>query len=78
MANSLPEAPSTTVGIDLSHRFTSICVLDENGEVVEEGKIRTTPDAFERRFSAMEPCRVVLEVGTHSPWVSKRPYSPGP
>jgi transposase len=71
VANALPEAPSTTVGVDLSDRFTSICILDEHGEVLEEGRIRTTPDAFDRRFSVMESCRVVLEVGTHSPWVSK-------
>ena len=71
MADSLPKALSVTVGIDLSDRFTTVCVLDEQGEVLEEGKLRTTPEAFERRFSALEPCRVVMEVGTHSPWASK-------
>jgi transposase len=68
---AVPEAPGTTVGVDLSDPFTSICILDEHGEVLEEAKLRTTPDAFDRRFSVMESCRVVLEVGTHSPWVSK-------
>src|SRR4030095_14557591 len=71
MADSLPKALSVAVGIDLSDRFTTVCVLDEQGEVLEEGKLRTTPEAFERRFSALEPCRVVMEVGTHSPWASK-------
>ena len=27
--------------------------------------------AFRKRFSSIVPCRVVLEVGTHSPWVSR-------
>jgi transposase len=67
-----PHAKSgLTVGIDLSDRFTSVCVLDVEGQVIEEGKIRTTPEGFQRRFSADLPSRVVLEVGTHSPWVSR-------
>jgi transposase len=46
-------------------------VLDQEGEIVEEGKVRTTPEAFLRRFSVDEPSRVVMEVGTHSPWASR-------
>jgi transposase len=45
-------------------------MLDGQGEVAEEGKLRTTPEAFGRRFSVLEPCRVVMEVGTHSRWAS--------
>lgn len=64
-------APAATVGIDLSDTYSSLCVIDEDGEVLEEGRVRTTTPALSRRFSAMAPCRVVLEVGTHSPWVSR-------
>jgi hypothetical protein len=49
----------------------SVSILDEHGEVLEESKLRTTPDASNRPFSVMESSRVVLEVGTPSPWVSK-------
>lgn len=60
-----------TVGLDLSDHYTSLCVVSSEGEVVEEGRLRTTSPALSQRFSAMPPSRVVLEVGTHSPWVSR-------
>jgi hypothetical protein len=50
MASSHPETPTQAIGIDVSDRFTSFCLLDREGEVVEEGKVRTTPDGFTRRF----------------------------
>ena len=60
-----------TVGVDLGDRFSNYCILDDRGEVVEEGRLRTTTPAFSQRFSTLSSCRVVLEVGTHSPWVSR-------
>jgi hypothetical protein len=34
--------------------------------------VRTTPEALRRRFcSEQQPLRVVIEAGTHSPWVSR-------
>lgn len=71
MTNSFPQTPALTVGIDVSDRLTSFCVLDGQGEILEEGKVRTSPEGFARRFSALEPCRMVMEVGTHSRWASK-------
>jgi transposase len=61
-----------TAGIDLGDRYTHVCLLDsENGEVIEESRISTSPKAFERRFSGTAPMRIAIEVGTHSPWVSR-------
>ncbi len=60
-----------TVGIDLGDRFSSYCVLDGRGEVVEEGKVRTTTAGLQQRFATLGPGGVVVEVGTHSPWVSR-------
>jgi len=57
--------------MDLADKYSQICVLDEEGEVTEEVKIRTTPKAVLRYFSKREPALVALEVGTHSPWVSQ-------
>ena len=34
-----------TVGIDLGDKFSHYCILDRAGEVLEEGRIRTTADA---------------------------------
>jgi transposase len=39
--------------------------------VIEEGRLRTTPEAFERRFASEQPLRVAIEAGTHSPWASR-------
>src|SRR5947209_19850 len=63
---------TTTVGLDLGDKYPHLCLLDTNsGEVVEEGRLRTTPDAFARRFGSEEPLRIAIEVGTHSPWASR-------
>ena len=60
-----------TIGMDLGDRWSQFCVLDEHGEVCEEGRIATTAAALRKRFSTVVPCRVVIEVGTHSPWVQR-------
>jgi transposase len=60
-----------TVGLDISDKFTSLCVLDSSGDVIEESKLRTTAAAFNQRFSSVSRCLLVLEVGTHSPWISR-------
>jgi transposase len=41
------------------------------GQVLEESRVATTAPALERRFRGIEGCRVVVEVGGHSPWVSR-------
>ena len=61
----------TTVGIDLGDRQSRVCILSAEGEVREEGWIATTEAALVPRFRAMARARIVMEVGTHSPWVSR-------
>jgi transposase len=40
--------------------------------VIEEGRLRTSPEAFRRRFSSERPpMRIAIEAGTHSPWASR-------
>jgi hypothetical protein len=71
---STTKQAKVTVGLDLSDRCCQICVLDEAGEVTEEGRVTTKPETLRRRFSGADPLRIVIEAGTHSPWVS-RPLS---
>lgn len=59
-----------TVGLDLGDRYSRYCAIDGAGKIVDEGRVRTEEDAVRAWFSR-EPARVVLEVGTHSPWVSR-------
>jgi len=60
-----------TIGLDLGDRSSCYCVLDEAGEVVDEHKLGTSPKAMKEAFARVPPCRVALETGTHSPWVSR-------
>jgi transposase len=61
-----------TVGLDLGDRSTHYCIVDETGTVVSEGALPTTKTGLESLFGKMAPSRVALEVGTHSPWVSRQ------
>lgn len=60
-----------TIGMDLGDRASRYCVLDEQGEVILEGSVATTKKGLNQVFGALPRCRVALEVGTHSPWVSR-------
>ena len=71
MNDAITKETTLTVGLDLGDRHVQVCVLDEAGEVVEESRLPTRPAALKRRFSSGEPLRMVLEAGTHSPWVSR-------
>ncbi len=56
-----------TAGLDLGDRYTHLCLIDtHSGEVIEETRLATSPEAFERRFSTSEPIRVAIEASTHS------------
>ena len=66
------ERPKVTAGVDLGDKYSYLCLLDtDGGEVIEEGRVRTTPEALRRRFASERPMRVAIEAGTHSPWVSR-------
>jgi transposase len=64
--------PLMTAGLDLGDRYSYLCLIDtQSGEVVEEGRLRTTPEALRRRFASEPSVRIAMETGTHSPWVSR-------
>jgi transposase len=66
------EQPQMTAGLDLGDKYSYLCLIDQqSGEVIEEGRLRTTPEAFRRRFASEQPLRIAIEAGTHSPWVSR-------
>lgn len=45
-------------------------MLNEDGEVVDRGRFRTTPKALKKWLTDQPPTRVVMEAGTRSIWVS--------
>jgi transposase len=67
------DEPLMTAGLDLGDKYSYLCLIDQqSGEVIEEGRLRTTPEAFRRRFASQEqPMRIAIEAGTHSPWASR-------
>ncbi len=67
------ERPKVTAGVDLGDKYSYLCLIEtQSGEVIEEGRLRTTPEAFRRRFaSERPPMRIAIEAGTHSPWASR-------
>jgi transposase len=71
MKNRSITAERNTIGVDLGDRYSHYCVLDARGTVVERDRVLTKPRHIEELFSAASPARVVLEVGTHSPWVHR-------
>ena len=60
-----------TIGLDLGDKTSRYCVVGEQGERVLEGSVATTRKAMAQRFSGMKRCRIAMEVGTHSPWLSR-------
>lgn len=61
-----------TVGLDVGDKISHYCVLNEEAEVVERGKVKTTPAALQPWLEALPAgTRVVLETGTHSSWISR-------
>lgn len=59
-----------TAGLDLGDKYSYWVILDDDGDIVDEGRVRTTKEALRQQFDSIPPMRVVLEVGTHSRWVS--------
>lgn len=60
-----------TIGMDLGDKTSRYCVLDEQGEVLFERSTATTKKGMAQAFGALGRCRLAIEVGTHSPWVSR-------
>jgi len=60
-----------TIGLDLGDRNSWYCVMDETGQIQLEQRVRTTAKGLQEIFGAMPRSRIALEIGTHSPWVSR-------
>lgn len=59
------------MGLDLGDRYSYVAALSRDGDVLLEDRVATTREAFGEFFRAVEAgTRIVLEAGTHSPWVS--------
>ena len=62
------------IGLDLSDKSATYVELDADPRVrgiVGQGVVRLTETGLRKRFGGAERYRIALEVGTHSPWVSR-------
>jgi len=59
------------VGLDVSLKETSICVMDRNGTIVAEGSVISEPEAIASYLAGEAPCvsRIGLESGPTSTWL---------
>jgi transposase len=63
--------PKQVCGLDLGDKTSALCLCNEQGEVLEQRRIPTKEPSLARYFQGKEPMRIALEVGAHSPWVSR-------
>lgn len=60
-----------TIGLDLGDRRHAVCILDGRGAILAEEVITNTRAVLERFATRCAGATVVMETGTHSPWVSR-------
>lgn len=69
--STVESIPAESIGIDLGDRKSDYIVLGSEGEKVEQGRITTSETQLRGLLSRFAPTVVAIEVGTHSPWVSR-------
>ena len=70
-STSLVVTRASFVGLDLADKQSRFVGIDSRGELVEEGSVPTTRVGLARAFADRSSCRIAIEVGTHSTWVSR-------
>jgi transposase len=68
---SIAGIPEQTVGLDLGDKTSRYLVLDSEGAPKAERSVPTTKKGMSHVFASMVGSRIAMEVGTHSPWVSR-------
>ena len=72
MENTIRVAVQAVVGVDLGDRSSQVCRLDrETGAILEEKRLSTTSSSFQRYFAGAGRSLVIVESGTHTPWVRR-------
>lgn len=72
MENRIRVEVQAVAGVDLGDRSSQICLLDrESGAILEEKRLSTTSASFQSYFEGRRPWLVIVESGTHTPWVRR-------
>lgn len=59
------------IGLDIGDRVSNYAVKDAQGHLLEEGKVQSKAKELEKHFGPMKGDRLLMEVGTHSPWMQR-------
>jgi transposase len=68
-ANGTPQG--ITIGMDLGDKSSRFCMLSNEGQILRDGQAPTTKAGMAQAFGLLGRTRIAIEVGTHSPWVSR-------
>jgi transposase len=64
-------SPKVTIGLDLGDRSSRTCEFESETARPRYATVPTTHDGIVKYFGGRPRSLVVLEVGTHSPWISR-------
>jgi transposase len=70
MRERITTSGQVTIGLDLGDKWSEACGVDGRARTVLRHRVRTTRAGLEE-LRAYAGARVVIEAGTHSPWVSR-------
>lgn len=62
---------NSTIGMDLGDKKHVICELDAQGTLVKKEHVVNTEHSIRKYFSQYREATIIIETGTHSPWISR-------
>lgn len=71
MENLSSTTTKRVCGLDLGDKVSRLYLCTPTGEVELQTNAKTTEHGLGKFFHGVEPMRIALETGTHSPWVSR-------
>lgn len=71
MENLSSTTTKRVCGLDLGDKVSRLYLCTPTGEVELQANAKTTEQGLGKFFHEVEPMRIALETGTHSPWVSR-------
>ena len=70
-SKTMVDGGAVAVGLDLSDRKARFHAIDNEGKTVETGTVTLETVVLQRWASSIPATVMVIEAGTHSPWVSR-------
>ena len=71
------DTQTCTIGLDLGDAQHTYCVLDTEANILSRGKVRNDREPLALWLSQWPGAKIVMEAGTHSPWISRLMQSAG-